>query len=114
MWCPGCEEVTVCAARNLLGRGLRDGQRITHEVHTDIRCFQRARECLSCNETWLTVELNEGYLDELVELRNALANVKRHAEEYVEESSQAADALGKLSASLGVLRALAIYEREVP
>jgi len=111
MWCPGCQQETICAARNLSAHGLRGGQRQRHEDQ-EINWFRRARECLSCGETYLTVELNEDYLDELIELRKALADVKTHAEEYTHESSRAARALRRLSESLKVLRALHIYQRE--
>jgi hypothetical protein len=58
----------------------------------------------------LTAEVKEDFLNELVELREALAAIKEHAESYVEESRAAAESLSQLTASLEVLRALRIYK----
>jgi hypothetical protein len=49
-------------------------------------------------------------LFELVELRDALAEIKRNAEQYITESQQASEALQQLTKSLGVLRALRLYK----
>jgi DNA-directed RNA polymerase alpha subunit len=54
--------------------------------------------------------VDEEFLDELVELRNALANIKTNTEEYVRQSTEAAGALERLTKSLGLLRALKIYQ----
>jgi len=51
-------------------------------------------------------------LDELVELRNALRDIKENAETYVKESERASKSLSKLGESLEVLRALKIYRAE--
>jgi len=48
-------------------------------------------------------------LSELVELRDALKEIKTHAEAYVKESQKAGQSLTKLSSSLSVLRALKVY-----
>lgn len=61
---------------------------------------------------WLTAELPEEFLDELVELRNALKEVKLNAESYIKEAESASAHLNKLSASLAVLRALKVYKNQ--
>lgn len=58
---------------------------------------------------WLSVEILESQLDELVELREALADLKANAEDYIEQSDAAADSLTQLKESLDVLRALKVY-----
>jgi len=62
--------------------------------------------CLNCGEEWISAELPENFLDELIELRDALKKIKENAEEYAKESNKASISLKKLSESLSVLRAL--------
>jgi hypothetical protein len=109
MHCPYCGEVQVCRAISTTELGKRSGQRWYREDHEDIRWFRRGRECTACNNRFVTAEVDEDFLDELVELRNALANLKVNAEEYVKESTAASAALARLTSSLGLLRALNVY-----
>jgi hypothetical protein len=60
----------------------------------------------------LSAELPEDFLDELVELRNALRDIKANAEAYMDEAERASAGLAKLTKSLSVLRALRIYKEE--
>jgi len=41
--------------------------------HTDIQWFRRGRECLTCRHAFLTAEVTEDFIEELVELREKLA-----------------------------------------
>jgi len=68
--------------------------------------------CASCGHKWLSAELPEDFLDELVELRNALRDIKANAEAYMDEAERASAGLEKLTKSLSVLRALRIYQEE--
>lgn len=112
MHCPECMEIQVCTAIPTTQLGYEPGQRWERIGHADIAWFRRGRECRSCANQWVTAEINEELLDELVTLRNALANVKLNAESYVMESRGAAAALADLTESLQVLRDLEVYERE--
>ena len=49
-------------------------------------------------------------MDELVELREALGDLKKNAEKYVKASKEAEASLHGLTESLQVLRALDIYK----
>jgi hypothetical protein len=60
----------------------------------------------------VTVELDEDFLQELMQLRFALGEIKKNAEQYLGESTAASKTLAKLSAALGVLRALNLYQQE--
>jgi hypothetical protein len=102
--------VKVCAAINphLISR--EAGQRWYREEHTDINWFRRGRVCSGCGLEFLTAELNEVFVEELVELRNAISELKKNAEAYVAESKAAAKSLEKLNVSLSVLRALRVYK----
>lgn len=110
MYCPYCTKITVCAGLSPQRAGLIASQRVYRPDHPDLQWFRRARQCQNCNETFVTAEVDEDFLDELVDLRNALADIKRHAEQYSRESVAASKSLDKLSKSLAVLRALKIYQ----
>lgn len=111
-WCPACDAIRVCAAVNPSQLGYKSGQRWYKTEHADIRWFRRGLVCQSCAHEWLTAEVDEDFLDELVELRNALSEIKQNAEAYVKESDRASRSLEKLSASLQVLRALKVYKKQ--
>jgi ribosomal protein L7/L12 len=111
MWCPHCREITVCAAVDPASFGNPSGQRWQRTDHTDIQWFRRGRVCQTCGHGFLTAEANEQFIGELVELRDALREIKANAEAYVAESSAAAGALSRLTASLNVLRALQVYQQ---
>ena len=110
MYCPHCQDVMECRALPATFFGLEAEQRWYRADHTDINWFRRGRQCLECGEGFLTAEVDEDYLDELVELRNALGEIKLNAERYLEESEAAAGSLERLSSSLGVLKALRLYK----
>lgn len=108
-WCPSCEKIQVCTAVNPSKIAYESGQRWYKEDHQDINWFRRGLVCQSCNHEWLTAEVEENFLEELVELRDALSQIKVHAEAYAAESDKAANSLKKLGESLSVLRALKVY-----
>jgi hypothetical protein len=109
-WCPECKETQVCAAVNPTQLGKRSGQRWYKTEHSDIQWFRRGLVCQHCDHKWLSAEVPEEFLDELVELRNALRDIKANAEAYVKESAKASKSLTKLGESLSVLRALKVYK----
>lgn len=49
---------------------------------------------------------------ELIELREALGDLKQNAERYMEASQEASEALNGLTESLEVLRALRLYRQQ--
>ena len=105
MWCPECKKITTCEA-------IPDArvQRKYLGSHPDLQWFQRRRKCRACGHKFLTGEADRKFLFELVELRDALAEIKSHAEQYMAESKQASETLEHLSKSLGALRALRLYK----
>ena len=113
MFCPSCKQVTTCKAvpaAQVTYNASDYVQRQYYTEHSDIHWFQRGRECLSCDHKFVTGEVDIEFLEELVELRDSLANIKANAEAYVKESSNATKSLSRLSESLSVLRALKIYK----
>lgn len=111
-WCPACGDIQVCAAVNPSQLGYQSGQRWYTPEHSDICWFRRGLVCQNCGHEWLSAEVPEAFLDELVELRNALRDIKENAETYVKESERASKSLSKLGESLEVLRALKMYRAE--
>ena len=109
-WCPHCKEITICTAVNPSQFGERSGQRWYREEYEDIQWFRRGLICQNCGTKWLTAEVEEKFLDELTELRDALGDIKLYAEDYINESEKASISLKKLSGSLKVLKALKIYK----
>ncbi len=110
MNCPYCGEVQICQAVPTTELGKPSGQRWYRKDHQDIRWFRRGRKCTACNKRFITAEVDEEFLNELVELRNALASLKVNAEAYVKESTAASSALDRLTKSLSLLRALKVYQ----
>jgi hypothetical protein len=114
MYCPRCKEITTCKA--IPGADVthdaRDySQRKYYTKHSDIQFFQRGRKCLACDFKFQSGEVSLKFLEELVELRVALGDIKRNAETYTQQSAAAAESLEKLSQALGVLRALKVYKK---
>jgi hypothetical protein len=112
LYCPYCGEIQECRQLPPSKLGLKGGQRLFNPEHTDIQWFRRGRECLTCRNIFVTAELDEDFLEELIKLRTALGPIKLNAEQYLKESKAAARTLEKLSTSLSVLRALDIYQEE--
>ena len=111
-WCPSCNSIQVCEL--LIHHGLAtnlDSSGTRQSIRT-FAGFVGGSVCQKCEHEWLTAEVEEGFLDELVELRNALKEIKANEEVYVKESDKAAKSLAKLSKSLGVLRALKVYKAQ--
>ena len=113
MWCPNCKRIQTCKAvpaAKVTSNSTDYGQRKYYTMHSDIHFFQRGRECLSCGYDFVSAEVNAVFLEELIELRDALKAIKSNAEAYVKEASAASQSLATLSKSLEVLRALKLYK----
>jgi hypothetical protein len=113
MFCPACKQITTCRAFPAAQITLDPNdyeQRMHYTKHKDINWFQRGRDCLSCGNVFVTAEVDIEFLEELVELRNALSSIKSNAETYIQESAAASQSLAKLSESLSGLRALKLYK----
>ena len=110
MYCPECEDIETCSAIPLSQLGKKSGQRWYKTDHKDIHWFRRGRECQTCGHEFVTSEMNEEFIDELTELRDALGKIKKNATKYSKEAKQASSTLDDLSKSLKVLKALKIYK----
>ena len=76
IYCPNCREFSVCKAVSPTALGKPKAQRWYRTDYQDISWFRRARLCLSGEKTFLSAELDEKLLEELIQLREKLA--KRH------------------------------------
>ena len=116
MWCPKCEKITTCKAVSPreVNRFVPSSRRFYKQKHDDVQFFRRGRICLACRHKFLSAEARETFLTELVELRDALAVIKRDAEQYITDSQQTSKSLTSLNDSLGKLRALKIYQKQEP
>jgi hypothetical protein len=112
IYCPYCGGIQECKVIPASSIGLESEQRWSRTDHTDIQWFRRVRKCLKCENVFITAEIDQDFLDELVALRNALRDIKVNAERYRKESATASKSLAKLSESLSVLRALDLYKQE--
>ena len=110
MWCARCKTITVCEAVRPSTIGGKAGQRWCRRDHEDVHFFRRGRRCLTCRKCFFSAELREDFVNELVELRDALAAIKKDAEQYIEDSEKTSQSLASLNASLGKLRALELYQ----
>jgi hypothetical protein len=110
MYCPHCKSIQVCMAISPSEVGKKSARRWYRTDHPDINWFRRGRQCLECQKKFVSSEVNEDFIDELVELRDALKNIKEHSEKYIQESTLASNTLKELTDSLEILRALKIYK----
>ena len=106
LWCPNCGEVHPCYSVNPSDVGEGSGRRFYREDADDVHFFRRFRDCTNCGQHFETSEVEAHFLDELVQLREALADIKANAAAYEQDAKKAAEKLKKLSKSLAVLKAL--------
>ena len=106
IWCPNCKEIHPCYSVNASDVGETGGRRFFKSEANDVNFFRRFRQCTNCDEHFETSEVEARFLDELVQLRRALADIKANAAAYELDAKKASEKLKKLSKSLAVLKAL--------
>jgi len=111
-WCPYCKATRVCKAVNPSILGKKSGQRWYKIDYADIQWFRRGLICQTCDKRWLTAEIHEKYLNELVQLRDSLSEIKENTEAYLKKSENATNSLTTLAESLNKLRALKRYKKQ--
>lgn len=104
MWCPMCEKVTTCKAHDPARFTRQHGQRWKQAGHADIQWFRRGRECLTCHNDFVTAEIDEEFLGELVRLRITLEAIRQNSESYVTQANAAESALKQLNDTLSQFR----------
>jgi len=71
IFCKSCGTHTVCRAISPTALYETYHRRIEDDKYEDIKWFRRGRECLDCGERFLTAEVDEDFIKELVLLRDA-------------------------------------------
>lgn len=66
-------QLSICAAIPPYKSNKPRGRRLYLEGNLDIQWFRRVRQCKTCTHQFLTAEVEEHFLNELVELRQLLA-----------------------------------------
>lgn len=74
-WCPHCEAIHPTHAAKPEQFGLPRERRNESDKYHDIQWFRRARVCDSCENHFITGELSEDLISELVDLRNRAAEM---------------------------------------
>ena len=69
IYCPNCNSFEICKAISPSEIGKSQMRRWKRDDYQDIAWFRRARRCLSYNYKFLTAEVDEAFIEELVELR---------------------------------------------
>lgn len=83
IYCPNCEKFTICSVISPTKIGEPKGQRWYRQDHQDISWFRRARLCLTCTKSFLSAEIDERLLEELIELRNKVAEKNKLVAERI-------------------------------
>lgn len=80
IFCPRCADIQVCRAVSPTTLHQPSAQRVHDDRHVDLHWFRRGRVCLNCGHQFLTGELDETFIRELVSLRDAwLTKIKTGA-----------------------------------
>ena len=69
IYCPCCKGIQICAAIPLSSLGEESIQHCRRTGYETVHFFRRARKCQTCYETFITAELDENLLNELVRLK---------------------------------------------
>lgn len=70
IYCPSCESIQTCKANTHVLDELKGYRRQRRRYEDEqINLFERGRECLRCTGKFITAEIIEDYLLELLDLR---------------------------------------------
>ena len=108
LWCPRCAAITVCKAVNPSLLAEDPDQTWNMEEHPDIQWFRRARICQTCDHEFLTAEIDEAFLTELVQLRETLNELRKYIVSYAKQSKAELLSLTIESSSTKVRRGSAL------
>lgn len=86
IFCPSCKSFNICKALSPTTLGEPKAQRWYRTDHLDISWFRRARQCLTCEGKFLTAEIDEKLLEELIELREKLGKKQQSVAERIRAS----------------------------
>ena len=79
-WCKKCQSVTECRVSEYEN----DSKGIfTDSTYPDLNYRIRPRECLDCGDQFRTYEIDDSYIDELVELRKLITSINSQVLEQI-------------------------------
>ena len=111
MYCPHCKKIRICKAVDPSVISTKRDRKWQSKDYSDIHWFRRGRVCQTCSYKFLTAEIQESFLSELIELRSSLSEVKNNVEIYMKDLDAASKNLDKLSNSLNELKLLQAYQK---
>lgn len=85
LYCPNCKMIRTCTAVNPTVLGHDRGQHWSSSEYPDIHWFRRARIC-DCGYDFLTAEIDENFIDELVELRKSVERMRSIAAQCLDQA----------------------------
>ncbi len=83
IFCPSCKSFNICKGLSPTTLGEPKAQRWYRTDHLDISWFRRARQCLTCENKFLTAEVDEMLLEELIKLREKLGKKQQSVAEQI-------------------------------
>lgn len=105
-WCPECKTVRVVEAVKPSLAGAESDQHCYTTNPENIDFYRRGQQCQTCHHLWLSAEVPEYILDELVRLRSISRFDLKRVEEHSKETKES---LARLNKSLSDLRTFVIY-----
>jgi hypothetical protein len=77
LWCPECRDITSCHAVRPEQFGLPSARRFEGSKYKDVQWFRRVRSCDDEQHQFVTGELSEDLIFELMQLRDRVAAMQR-------------------------------------
>lgn len=77
LWCPYCRDITTCHADRPSHHGLPSARRFEGAKYKDVQWFRRLRLCDHSQHHFVTGEISEDLISELMDLRDRLAAMQR-------------------------------------
>lgn len=100
--CPKCVQLTHCRSVPLTKAGENRARNLYFKAHDDVQWYRRARQCSICSTVFLTAEVDEKFLEELVALRQRLLRKReatviaiKQAHPWIERSGSISEDLAK-------------------
>ena len=103
LYCPECQMIRTCTAVNPTVLGYERGQHWGSSTCPDINWFRRARMCDFGHE-FLTAEIDEEFINELIELRETVQRMRSIAVQCINQTD---GVLASLPLLQDLLRSLA-------
>lgn len=84
-WCPNCKAVRVIEGLAPSSLCMEPNQRLYRPEYEDIHYFRRGQQCRTCYHCWVSAEVPEALVHELIELRDELRDIRETAEAHSKE-----------------------------